>query len=146
MSWKKLTEENVIANLTRRELDLHRNEFEVDVVREILVETVDLVRGSIESGRKCRLSPEAGTIPAMLVSPSIDYAIFSLLKRINVVPNEARTKAYDKATSLFDRIAAGQITPPDGVETTPEPPVRDPARPAITRKKRLLGRHQENGI
>ena len=146
MSWTNLTEDKIVANLTRRELDLHRNEFEVDVVREILVETVDLVRGSIESGRKCRLPPEAGTIPAMLVSPSIDYAVFALLKRVNVVPNDARTKAYDKATTLFERIAAGQITPPDGVETTPEPPVRDPARPAITRKRRLLGRHQEDGI
>ena len=144
--WTKLTEEKIVANLTRREIDVHRNEFEVDVVREILVETVDLVRGSIESGRKCRLDPTPGTIPAMLVSPSIDYAVFALLKRVNVVPNDARTKAYDKATSLFDRIAAGQITPPDGVETTSEPPVRDPARPAITRKRRLLGRHQENGI
>ena len=111
--WTKLTEDDVIANLTRRELDAHRNEFEVDVVRKILVETVDLVRGSIESGRKCRLSPEAGTIPAMLVSPSVDYAVFALLKRINVVPNEARTKAYERALTLFEKVAAGQIVPPD---------------------------------
>ena len=144
--WTKLTEDKIVANLTREEVDSRRNDFEIDPVAEILDETVELVRGSIESGRKCRLDPTPGTIPAMLVSAAASYAAFTLLKRYRVKINEDREKAYDHAVALFDKIAAGQITPPDGVDPTPEPPVRDPARPAITRKRRLLGRHQEDGI
>ena len=144
--WKKLTEENLVANLTREEVESRRKDFEMDPVPEILDETVELIRGSIESGRKCQLDPTPGTIPAMLVSAASSYAAFQLLKRYRVKINEERTKAYDHAVELFNKIAAGQITPPDGVAKTPEPPVRDPARPAITRKRRLLGRHQEDGI
>ncbi len=146
MSWKKLTEENLVANLTREEVESRRKDFEMDPVPEILDETVELIRGSIESGRKCQLDPTPGTIPAMLVSAAANYAAYTLLKRYRVKINEERTKAYDHAVAFFEKVAAGQITPPDGVDPTPEPPVRDPARPAITRKKRLLGRHQEDGI
>lgn len=146
MSWTKLTEDKIVANLTREEVESRRNDFEIDPVAEILAETVELVRGSIESGRKCRLDPTPGTIPAMLVSHAANYATFMLLKRYRVKINEDRTKAYDHAVAFFEKVAAGQITPPDGVDPTPEPPVRDPARPAITRKRRLLGRHQEDGI
>ena len=144
--WRKLTEDDLIANLSRMEADAYRRDFEVDPVPAILDETADMVRGNIESGRKCRLDPTPGTIPTMLVSPAVDYATFKLLKRMDVIISEPRTKAYDHAVALFDEISKGHVTPPDGVETTPEPPVRDPARPAVTRKKRLLGRHQENGI
>ena len=144
--WRKLTEDDLIANLTRREAEAYRRDFEIDPVQKILDETADMVRGNIESGRRCRLSPEAGTIPTMLVSPAVDYATFKLLKRCNLSINEPRTKAYEHAVALFDKIAAGQITPPDGVDATPEPPVKDPARPSVTRKHRLLGRHQEQGI
>ena len=144
--WTKLTEEKIVANLSRREIESYRRDFEVDVVRSIIDDTTELIRGSIESGRKCRLSPEAGTIPKMLISPASDYAAYMLLKRINIVPNEARTASYENANSLFNKIASGQIIPPDGVNAEPEAPVRDPARPAITRKHRLLGRHQEEGI
>ena len=146
MSWTKLTEENLVANLTREEVESRRKDFEMDPVPVILGETVELIRGSIASGRKCQLDPTPGTIPAMLVSAAASYAAFQLLKRYRVAINEPRTKAYEHATQLFEKIAAGQIVPPDGVDPTPEPPVRDPARPAITRKQRLLGRHQENGI
>ena len=143
--WTKLTEEKIFANLSRNEVDAYREDFEVDVIQAIIADTVELIRGSIESGRKCRLSPEAGTIPPMLISQAADYATFVLLKRIDIVPNDARTKAYENANSLFNKIASGQVIPPDGVNVEPEAPVRDPARPAITRKKRLLGRHQEDG-
>ena len=113
MDWKKLTEDDLVAALSRKEVDAYKNDFEIDAVEKLLADTTAEVRGYIEAGRKCRMSPDAATLPPMLVSPTLEVAAFRLLKRRNVNPNEARTTAYERALSLFEKVAAGQIVPAD---------------------------------
>lgn len=113
MSWRKLTEENLIAALSRAEVEAFKQDFEIDAVERLLSDTTAEVRGYIDAGRKCRMDPDASTIPPMLVTPTIEVAAFRLLKRIDIIPNEARKTAYERALSLFEKVAAGQIVPPD---------------------------------
>ena len=111
--WTKLTEDDLVAALSRKEVDAYKNDFEIDAVEKLLADTTAEVRGYIEAGRKCRMSPDAATLPPMLVSPTLEVAAFRLLKRRNVNPNEARTTAYERALSLLEKVAAGQIVPAD---------------------------------
>ena len=111
--WIKLTEDALVAVLSRKEVDASKNDFEIDAVEKLLADTTAEVRGYIEAGRKCQMSPDAATLPPMLVSPTLEVAAFRLLKRRNVNPNEARTTAYERALSLFEKVAAGQIVPAD---------------------------------
>ena len=113
MNWKKLTEDDLVTTLSRAEVDTFKNDFEIEAVERLLADTTAEVRGYIDAGRKCRMSPDASTLPPMLVTPTLEVAAFRLLKRRNVNPNEARTTAYERALSLFEKVAAGQIVPAD---------------------------------
>ena len=112
MNWKKLTEDDLVTTLSRAEVDAFKNDFEIDAVERLLADPTAEVRGYIDAGRKCRMSPDASTLLPMLVTPTLEVAAFRILKRLDIVPNEARTKAYERALSLFEKVAAGQIGPP----------------------------------
>ncbi len=147
--WKKLTAEDLASKLSQREIDAYsRSSFaQTEPVDALLDHTVEEVRGFIASGRKCVLDPNESTIPAMLTSAVLDYVTFNLLKRINQPVSDPRTKAYDRAVALFDKLATGAIVPPDGGENaTPKESFTDLTRPSIAKKPRTLGRQHESGI
>lgn len=135
--WRKLTEDDLVATLSRAEVDAFKNDFEIEAVEKLLIDVTAEVRGFIDSGRKCRMDPDEATLPAMLKSAAMDYMAFKLLKRLDIVPNEARTKAYDRACDLFEKVARGEIVPPDyGTPATDDTkqvatsPTFSPAQPA----------------
>ena len=104
-------------------------------------------RGCVRSGRKCRMPSDEGLLPDMLVAPAMDYAAFNLLKRLRRAVNESRTKSYDRACSLFEKVAQGVIVPEDyGEDPADVAPAASLARPSIRPKRRLLGRRGEEGI
>lgn len=110
-TWRKLTENDLIAVLSRSEVDAYRNDFEVDAVAVLLADTASWARGYIRTNGNVKLSPDEGEIPASCVSPAMDYAAFRILKRLNLNPNEARTKAYNDALDYFKDVAAGRVNP-----------------------------------
>ena len=94
-----------------------------DAVDAILARTVSFVRGFVRAGR-VRLAADAGSIPASLLAPAIDYAASDLLKRFNVPMSEDRRKARADALALFEKVAARQLAvePADGAEALDEVP------------------------
>ena len=77
----------------------------------------------------------------------MDYAAFNILKRLRLPVNESRSRAYDRACQLFEKVATGVIVPEDfGEDPASVEPASELARPAITRRERRLGRHLEDGI
>lgn len=147
--WRKVTRDDLGAALSEKEIRVFGSNENADetTVEQQVANTVSAVRGYIRSGRKCRMPDDETLLPDMLVSPAMDLAAYNLLKRFNRAPNEARTKAYEHAQSLFERVAAGSIVPEDYGETPSEvAPRTSPARPSFRRRRRLLGRQRESGI
>lgn len=112
MSWRTLTETDMLAALSATEVEAYqRSDGYTDVLPRILNDTAELIRSYCRSHGNIRLSPQAGTIPASLVAPATDYAVFQLLKRMPVRILEARSAAKDDAIRIFRDIADGRITP-----------------------------------
>lgn len=115
MGWRKPIQRDLAAKLNQKELasfKLHPEyESSADPAEDILAQTAEFVRGACRTNKQVRLSPEEHSIPESLISSAMDLAVFDVLKRINVVPNEARRSAWDKAHELFERVASGNFIP-----------------------------------
>ncbi len=149
MAWKQPTLDDFFATLDEEEAALfarNENDDHAPIDRQIEM-TVSHVRGFIRSGRKCRMPSDESLLPDMLITPAMDYAAFNLLKRLRRNVNESRTKAYDRACSLFEKIGTGSIVPEDfGEDPAQVEPESSLARPSVAAKHRLLGRRHEEGI
>lgn len=115
MAWRKPELRDLAAKLNQRELDAFRQhpDFKTmaDPAADILEQTSEFVRGFCRTNKQVRMSPEEGTIPEGLISPAMDYAVYDVLKRINVNPNDARKAAWEKAIDLFEKVASGSYIP-----------------------------------
>lgn len=146
--WKQPTIEDLKASLSDIETQVFGQEaFDEQPLIDQLANSVSHVRGFVRSGRKCRMPDDQTLLPDFLIAPAIDYAAFNLLKRLRLVVNESRTKAYDRACSLFEKVGSGQIVPEDYGEKPSEvnPDTSTPV-PVIRKRKRVLGRREEEGI
>lgn len=139
MAWRRLTEDDLVAFLSQKEVDTFRKsaDFSPDAIAAILLATGNFVRGFVRaSGVRC--SEEDGSIPDSLVSPALDYAVFDVLKRFRISVGEDRRKAREQAIELFNRVADRkmQVEPADeSVDgESAVAPAFAPPRPA-----RLLG-------
>lgn len=111
-NWVKPTETDLAANLSQGEVDAFRADGALDgsdPVAPLLERTASLVRTWISSGGRCAKMGPAGTIPAGLVIPAMDYAMAKVLNRINVPLSEDRRAALKRAEEIFDKIANGEI-------------------------------------
>lgn len=109
--WRKLTEDDLVATLSRREVDAYKGDFEIDAVAVLLADTAAWARGYIRTNGNVRLHPDEATVPASCVSPAMDYAALKVLKRLNIEPKDARKAAWDAAIKFFESVAAGRVTP-----------------------------------
>jgi hypothetical protein len=110
-NWRQVDEKDLAATLSQGEIDAFRRDGALDgsdPVAWLLQRTVAAVRGWISCNGSVRMGP-AGTLPAALVSPAMDYAAYDVLKRIDVVPNEARAEARRRAEELFEKIARSEL-------------------------------------
>lgn len=111
-NWVKPTETDLAANLSQGEVDAFRRDGALDgtdPVAPLLDRTASLVRTWIASGGRCSKMGPAGTIPAGLVIPAMDYAMAKVLNRISVPLTEDRRNALKRAEEIFDKIANGEI-------------------------------------
>ena len=149
MSWRPVTKDDFAATLSEKEIRVFgaNDDASEAAIEQQLANVVSAVRGCVRSGRKCKMPDDDTLLPDMLVSPAMDLAAYNLIKRFNRVPNEARTKAYDHAQALMEKVATGAIVPEDYGETPSEVDVSSSlAKPAFNPKPRLLGRVEEAGI
>lgn len=109
--WRKPTEDDIVATLSRNEVDAYRKDFEIDAVERLLSDTVAYVRTYISSNGNVRMDPDETTLPASCISPAMDYAAFKLLKRRSVKVNADRETAYNDAMTYFRDVAAGKVNP-----------------------------------
>jgi len=99
--------------LPRKEIDAYRRDFEIDPVPASLKQTAEMVRGYIRTNGSVRMDPSEASIPESCVSPAVDYAVISILKRINVDPNETRRQAREDAITYFRDVASRKNKPED---------------------------------
>ena len=117
--WRKPTEDDIVATLSRNEVDVYRKDFEIEAVERLLSDTVAYVRTYISSNGNVRMDPDETTLPASCISPAMDYAAFKLLKRRNVKVNADRETAYNDAMTYFRDVAVGKVNPESyGAATT----------------------------
>lgn len=142
MGWRKLTEEDLVASLSQKEVDAFRASAGLgdDPVEAQLDAVAAFVRGCVRSGGRAALASGAGTVPESLVPAALDYLRWQVLTRQNLVVNESRTKAYEAALALFDRVRSGDFVPEadvDGEEEAREAALA-PATGRANPQKRLL--------
>ena len=149
MAWRTPTEQDFLATLEEREAEVFARNLEADraPMTQQMALAVSHVRGCVRSGRKCRMPADESLLPDMLVGPAMDYAAFNLLSRLRRDVNASRTKKYDRACALFDKVAQGVVVPEDyGEDPSTIQPEAALATASVRAKHRLLGRHQEDGL
>ena len=141
MAWRKPTSDDLAARLSDMEIEAFRTSFtgEGDPVEMLLGDTAALFRGAIRTGGRSRMSPVAGTLPEAAISKAMDYAVFDVLKRLDIVPNEARTKSRTDAEDFLKRLEEGRFEVEDDDAPNGETP-RLALTPSFTRPRppRLL--------
>ena len=111
-NWIEPTESDLAASLSQSEIDAFRRDGALDgsdPVAPLLARTVQLVRANIAAGGRCSKMGPAGTIPAGLVIPAMDYTMAKVLNRLNVPLSEDRRNALRRAEEIFDKLAAGTL-------------------------------------
>ena len=130
MAWITPTRDDLTATVSAAEITAFGEcaDF-TDAVDAILARTVSFVRGFVRAGR-VRLAADAGSIPASLLAPAMDYAASDLLKRFNVPMSDDRRKARADALALFEKVAARQLAVEPADESAS--PDEVPAAPSST--------------
>lgn len=112
MSWRTVTEDDLVAALSQAEVDAYRISGASDPVGPQIRATVSYVRGVIRSSAtRVRMDPDETTLPESLILPAMDYLRFEFCIRQNIAANESRTKAYENAVQLFREIRDGRYVP-----------------------------------
>ena len=110
-SWKQITEQNLVAALSRHEVEAYRRDFEVETVDLLIADVTAEVRDYVASNGNVRMDPDTRNIPPSCVAKAIDILVIRVLKRINVQPVQVRIDAAKSAEEYFQKIAEGRITP-----------------------------------
>ena len=143
-NWIKPTETDLAANLSQSEIDAFRRDGALDgsdPVPPLLARTAELVRTYVAAGGRCSKMGPAGTIPAGLVIPAMDYAMAKVLNRLAFPLSDDRRNALRRAEEIFDKLAAGDLAveaySPDGEVDGSTLPASTPAS-APAHPERLL--------
>ncbi len=130
MAWRTITESDLLSALSGAEVEAFRRsaDFETDPVERQIADAAEYVRGLIRSGGAAKLSSTEGALPPALIPATVDYLRYRLLTRHNIVVNESRTKAYEDALELFEKVRSGDYVPEgDGVEDDSDAKAAAPA-------------------
>lgn len=114
MAWRRITEADLAATISQRELDAYRRSpgaDGADPVDALLARTAAMVRGYCRANTAVSLSADPLAVPDSLVSAAADYAAYDILKRMPVPVNEDRRKAREAAVALFEAVASNKMTP-----------------------------------
>ena len=99
MDWVTLSEADLAATISQREIDAFRQDASTDgtdAVQALLDRTAATVRVYLASNTAVRLDPDPLAIPPGLVSPACAIAAYDILKRLPVPVGEDRKDAKTK--------------------------------------------------
>ena len=108
MNWKKITEANLVAALSRREIETYRRDFEVDTVEQLITDLTGEIRGYIFSNGNVRMDPDETTIPASCIPKAVAILVIRVLSRINLQQTQIRIDNAKLAEEFFNNLAAGK--------------------------------------
>lgn len=113
MSWRVPTEDDLLGAISSAELAAYRaaaiSEDQTDPVTLVLSTVISLVRGYCAGNSGNVLGP-AGTIPAELIGPAMDYLAVDVVKRLpGRDVSDDRDDARKAAIALFRDVAAGRF-------------------------------------
>ena len=138
MSWRAITEDDLTASLSAAEIDAYRKSSQFgDPVEAQLRSVAAYVRGVVRSSpARVRLAANPLALPESLIVPAMDYLRFGVLARCNIVVNESRTLAYNKACELLSSStrcagASSSRSPTARTRTPSPPPVPRSPRPHV---------------
>lgn len=137
MPWKKPTQEDLVAVMSAKEVEVYQRSASfggADPVERIIAGAAGVLRGYLRRGGG-RMSPVGGEIPEELLLPCMEYAAYTLLKRMSAPISRERADAATAARTLFERIAERKHTPEpyEGAASgdRPMPIVSNPTATAI---------------
>jgi len=151
MSWRAITEADVLKKISSVELDSFREivlgNDQADPVQPAITDITAEVRGHVASSG-VDMDADTSTIPDRLIRSAVAKIIIDIMTRAGgtlIDPEGARAKAADKADKLFVRVADGKFSIADPVteeesgEAAPKP-IYTPSR------KRTTTRQQQEGL
>lgn len=116
-----------------------------DPVAKAIDNAVGRFRAALRSGARVSMGPER-TLPHDLIPQAMHVAAFFFMgSRAGAKVSDPRTKLYDDAIKLAERIESGTVkyTEPDETETAVKAVV---TRPVSKRRRMTLSRRQQEGI
>ena len=147
MAWRKATEADIIATLSREEVEAYRtsSDFEDDPIARLLDRTASFVRGYLATNGNIRMSPDDHEIPEATISPAMDYLAVDILKRLDINPSDARRDARREAVTYFDKIATGKLTV-ESYGATTNAQTGGPAIEIVTTSRHRTDAHRIEGL
>lgn len=139
MSWRIITEADVLTQISGTELEALRGvvlaDGQVDPVQPAIDAITAKVRGFVAGNSNNDLDSDTAKIPDRLIDAAVSLIIIQIMTRAGgtiIDPNGARQKAADEANRLFRDVASAKFSitdPVSGSETSAAPlPTYSPAR------------------
>lgn len=149
MSWRAITEADVLAVLTEPEriaVDESATGDQGSPVAAVIVSATAEARDRIAAHSANKLDADASTVPEGMVHHLVAIIRYRLLSRLPVqsLITEARTQEYRDARNYLTDVAKGlvSIEQPVSADTTP----RKQMRPSIAAREKRFSRSQQDGI
>lgn len=145
MNWRSPTKEDLIAVLSRKEVEKWTQDFDFDPIPTLIKGAVAKVRGYIRSNGNVRLSPNAMELPESCIEAAMKLAAETILERINIKPNEAR-KETKKDTIRFLESVAARIINPESYEANEEQTAGGPAIEVVAKSELRMTPEKLKGL
>lgn len=123
MSWRQITEADVLTKLSSPELEAFRAtaiaDGQTDPIPAAITNVTELVRGYVASNPSNDLDADnADTVPVRLIPAAVDILVVDIPARAagtQIDPDDARSKAKAQAIKLLERVADDKFSIEDPV-------------------------------
>lgn len=150
MSWRQLTEADILSKMSSAELEAFReaavSSDQEDPITAAIANVTGLVRGYVASNSDNNLDATADTVPVRLIPSAVDILVVDIPARAagtQIDPEDARAKAKSQAIKLLEQVAAGKFSIEDPV-TGIDAPAGGARR--VTRNKPRVNRKNLGGF
>lgn len=113
MSWRRPTEDDIIATISVAEIEAYKQSanWDRDPIEILCNRAAAYARDAIRTNGNVVMSPDEREIPESCISPAMDYLALDIAKRIGGAATEERREARKEAAAYFERIATGKLIP-----------------------------------
>ena len=128
MSWRKITEADLLTQISGTELEALRGvvlaDGQADPVQPSIDAITSKVRGFVAGNIRNDLDADPAKIPDRLIDAAVSLIIIQIMNRAGgtmIDPNGSRQKSADEANRLFRDVAAAKFSitdPVTGTEST----------------------------